>query len=97
MQIRLEQASIEGMKKAMARFLPRYVKYDMELPSHLEYVFDSGLGLLDWHFRWTDITYSQPQLDITDVQFNFTRNGAWDTPEVKIDFPAIEEWEITAH
>lgn len=57
MQIRLEQATIEGMKKAMARFLPRYIKYDMKLPTELEYKFDSGIGLLDWHFRWTNIMY----------------------------------------
>lgn len=96
MQIRLEQATVEGLKKAMARFLPRFIKYDVKLPTELEYRFDSGIGLLDWHFRWTNIQYSQPQLDILDCQVNFTTNKNWNVPEVKIDFPAIESWEITA-
>ena len=55
MQIRLEQDTIEGMKKAMVRFLPRYIDFDMDLPSTYNYTFNSGIGLFDWHFRWSNI------------------------------------------
>ena len=71
MQIRLEEATIKGMKQAMARFLPRYVEYDMNLPSELNYRYNAGLGLLDWNFKWTNITYMKPELDILDVVIRF--------------------------
>lgn len=96
MQIRLEQATIEGLKRAMSRFLPRFIKYDMNLPTELTYKFDAGLGLFDWNFQWTDVTYDQPQLDILDVQVNLTNNDFWG-PRVSIDFPAIESWKISAN
>ena len=84
------------MKKAMARFLPRYIKYDMNLPKELNYKFETGVGLFDWNFRWTNITYDQPKLDILDVQVNLT-NSDLTGPRMNIDFPAIESWKISAH
>ena len=50
MQIRLEEDTIESMKNVMAKFMPRYLKYDAHLPSTFEYKFDNGIGLLDWRF-----------------------------------------------
>jgi hypothetical protein len=68
MAIRLEQDTIDGMKLAMAKFMPQYTHLDAHLPTELAYDFNWGLGLLDWNFVWTDVTYSKPQLDIKDIK-----------------------------
>ena len=67
MQIRIEDETMEGMKNVMAHFLPRYLEYDAGLPREFSYMFDNGMGLLDWKFFWTDIYYSQPKLDMLDM------------------------------
>jgi hypothetical protein len=63
-----------------------------------EYEFDFGipfLKMLYWHFKWTDITYSVPDLDIQDVKILLTRG--YDIPLIKIDLPVLKSWEINAH
>ena len=95
MQIRLEEDTIEGLKNVMARFMPRYLAYDANLPTDFEYKFDNGIGLLDWHFVWSNITYSTPKLDIVDIDVKLT--AGHHQPLVSLEFPAIEEWEISAH
>ena len=68
MAIRLEQDTVDKMKHAMARFVPQYTHLDAHLPTDLGYDFNWGLGLLSWNFKWSDITYSKPQLDIKDIK-----------------------------
>ena len=96
MQIRLEEDTIEGLKNAMARFIPRYLKYDAKLPTSFEYKFDNRMGLLDWRFVWSYIKYSKPKLDILDIDLKLTVPKIHQ-PVVNLNFPAIEEWEISAH
>ena len=57
MQIRLEQDTIEGLKKSMVRFLPRYIDLEMvkDFPTTYNFTFATGIGLFDWHFRWSNI------------------------------------------
>ena len=82
----------------MAKFVPRYLKYDANLPTDFEYKFDNGMGLLDWRFVWSDITYSQPKLDILDIDLKL-RDPHYISkrPVVNLNFPAIKEWTISAH
>jgi len=67
MQIRLEQDTVDKMKIAMGRFLPQYTHLDAHLPENLEYNFDWGLGALSWNFKWENITYLKPELDVSDI------------------------------
>ena len=54
MQLRLEQSSMDAMKKAMQQFLPHYLNSDLNLPTEYELKF-SLCDFLSWHFQWTNI------------------------------------------
>ena len=94
MQIRLEQKTLNSLKRSMEQFLPKYVNHDLDLPTEYHYEFGMFLDILTWKVDWTNITYTQATLDISDVKFNLTR--AYDLSLIKIDFPAIKKWEIDA-
>jgi hypothetical protein len=70
----------------------------MKFPKDLR--FDVGLGdilwgLLTWHVEWTDIKYDNAIWDFLDIKLSLTRTH--DTSLVKVDFPAIKSWEISAN
>lgn len=48
MMMRLEQKTITSFKKAMEKFLPDYLNYDMQLPHEYQYEFDWLLGIIKW-------------------------------------------------
>jgi hypothetical protein len=52
------------------------------------------LDILTWKVDWTDITYKEVTLDVADVKFNLTRG--YDKSLIKVDFPAIKQWEVDA-
>ena len=88
MQIRLEQQSLDAMKKAMQKFLPHYFNDDINFPT--EYEFDFGLyfNFLTWHFLWTNIEYTNAKLDVKDIKLELT-NG-FDIGLIKVNMPLIE-------
>jgi hypothetical protein len=94
MQIRLEQKTLNSLKKSMEQFLPKYVNTDIKLPEEYHYEFGMFLDILTWKVDWTDITYTEVTLDVADVKFNLTRG--YDVSLIKVDFPAIKKWEIDA-
>lgn len=53
-----------------------------------------GLGMLSWKFKWENITYTTPELDVQDIQLKLVRS--YDKPQIKFDFPAVKLWEIHA-
>ena len=57
MQIRLEQKTLNTLKKSMEQFLPQYVNTDLKLPTEYHYEFGMFLDILTWKVDWTDITY----------------------------------------
>ena len=67
---------------------------DLQLPTEYHYEFGMFFDLLSWKVDWTDITYKDVQLDIKDVKFNLTRGFGLSL--IKVDFPAIKQWEIDA-
>jgi hypothetical protein len=52
------------------------------------------LDILTWKVTWTNITYEQATLDISDIKLQLTRG--YDISLIKVDFPAIKHWEIDA-
>ena len=67
----------------------------MALPTSYHYDFHILFGLLHYKFDWTDITYSNADLDIADVDIKLQRN--FDKSLLNVQFPAIKHWEIDAH
>jgi len=94
MIMRIEQHSINQVKKAMEEFLPHYLNVDMQLPTEYEYTFSLMFDLLVWNVKWTNIQYSEAQLDIGDIQIALTRD--FDMSMISIKFPALKHWEISA-
>lgn len=94
MQLRLEQKTIMSFKKAMEYFLPHYINVDAKLPDHYHYGFGMFFDLIRWEFDWTNIRYSQADLDISGVNIEMVETP--DKHMVKVDFPAIKHWEIDA-
>lgn len=68
MILRLEQSSVNSFKRAMEQFLPHYINVDLDLPKSYHYEFGLFFNLLQWKIDWTDIEYSNVDLDIADVQ-----------------------------
>ena len=95
MQLRLEQKTINSFKKAMEFFLPHYLNVDANLPQEYHYEFGTFFDLVRWEFDWTDIKYSQADLDIKDVEIQMEQ--LVDVQVLKVKFPAIKHWEIDAH
>lgn len=46
MILRLEESTIQGVKKAMQEFLPHYINMDMDLPTEYHYDFALLFGIL---------------------------------------------------
>lgn len=82
----------------MERFLPEYIGQDAlsELPTEKSFEYDIlNLDFFSYKIDWTDITYDEPTLDIQDIKIEFEAN--YGRQLIKIDFPAIKEWEIDAY
>lgn len=72
-KVRVDQASIDATKSVLHKFLPKYLMIDMGLPKNYNYTYESKLGhWLDWEFAWSDIIYSEIDLDMNDVTFALT-------------------------
>ena len=88
----------------MFNFLPHYLNSDYQLPTEYEYEFGFGdvlWGAFTRHISWTNITYSQAKLDLKDVRFQISdyfssENENKESHKLKIDFPALKDWEISA-
>jgi len=74
--------------------LPKYIEHDLKLPTEYSYKIGFLTEFFTWHYHWTNIKYSQPTFDIKDIKFLLTR--MYDQPMIKIDFPALKEWKISA-
>ena len=94
MAIRLEQKSFDAFKSAAQDFLPRYISNDMDLPKEYEYKFGFLTEWLTWSFKWHNIKYSDASFDFKDVKLILNRE--YDKQMLKIDFPALKKWEISA-
>jgi hypothetical protein len=66
--LRLEQKTITQFKKAMEKFLPDYLNYDMKLPHEYSYNFEWLVGLIKWSIMWKNISYKKVDLDVQDIQ-----------------------------
>ena len=94
MILRLEQSTINSFKRAMEEFLPHYINVDLNLPQKYHYEFGLFFNLLRWKITWTDITYSNVDLDIADIKIQLTRS--FDKALLSVKFPAVKHWEIDA-
>ena len=94
MQLRMEQKTLDAFKKAMTNFLPNYVNHELPLPKNYHYEFGLFFDMLSYTIDWTDITYTDIDLDVKDVKLELTRG--YDLSLVRFDFPAVKKWEIDA-
>lgn len=94
MQLRMEQKTLDAFKKSMRRFLPKYVNTDLNLPTEYHYEFGLFLDILSYEVDWTNITYTDIDLDVEDIKLELTRG--YDLSLIKFDFPAVKSWEIDA-
>lgn len=79
----------------MKRFLPQYVNHELPLPTEYHYEFGLFFDLLSYTIDWTNITYTDIDLDVSDVKLELTRG--YDQSMLKFDFPAVKKWEIDAN
>lgn len=84
------------MRNVMQKFLPKYIDNieNEAFPKSFHYEILPRLGNLGWIIDWTDIKYSDITLDVEDVKILLTEGDSF--PLIKVDFPAIKEWEIDA-
>ena len=94
MQLRLEQSTLDAFKVAMKKFLPQYVNHELPLPDKYHYEFGLFFDLLSYTVDWTNITYTDIDLDVSEVKLELTRG--YDLSLIKFDFPAVKKWEIDA-
>lgn len=78
----------------MEEFLPHYINVDYKFPEEFHYQFNLFFNLLQYKIHWTNITYTEADLDISDVKIDLTRGE--DHSLMKVEFPAIKHWEISA-
>ena len=95
MQLRLEQKTLDATKSALSQFLPQFVNHKLPLPKTYHYEFGLFFDLLSYQVDWTNITYSEIDLDVADVKLELTRG--FDLSLIKFDFPAVKKWEIDAN
>lgn len=74
MQLRLDEKSLNGFKKAMQKFLPHYVNADLNLPTKYHYAIGFFFDFLSMSVDMHDINYETALLDVNDIKFNMTRN-----------------------
>ena len=79
----------------MERFLPNYVNHKLPLPESYHYEFGLFFDMLSYTIDWTNITYTDIDLDVKDVKLELTRG--YDLSLIKFDFPAVKKWEIDAN
>lgn len=95
MIMRLQQPTVNSFKKAMEEFLPHYINYDLDMPEHYHYEFGLFFNLLQWKIDWKNITYTNADLDISDVKVDLIRHD--EQPMMSVEFPAVKHWEIDAY
>lgn len=66
----------------------------MNLPTEYHYEFGLFLDILSYEVDWTNITYTDIDLDVEDIKLELTRG--YDLSLIKFDFPAVKSWEIDA-
>jgi hypothetical protein len=93
--VRIQQRTVEQWKIAMQRFLPHFITYDMHLKETEHWDLKLLFGLLTYHFKWTDIRYEQPTMDMVDTKINFVNK--FDKQMLKVDFPTFKYWKIEAN
>ena len=94
MGIRMEQHTVDAFKKAMQEFFPTYFAADMNLPQRYQYQLNFLLDAITWNIQWYDIAYDTPTFDIQDIKFIMT--DAYDKPQIIVDFPALEQFNVHA-
>lgn len=96
MMLRIDQTSIDALKRVCERYLPNYFNVDLEIPEQYYYHFDSSVtDSLDWSISWTDIQYSNFDLDMEDVVFELSEAKVMHHSLIKFDFPALRFFEIS--
>jgi hypothetical protein len=97
MMLRIDEYSVEAMKSVISRHIPKNESYFDNVPmiKDFTYKYNSRLPGCDWSVDWTDIKYSDLDLEMDDVTFELTRmDGTFG--EVLMDFPALHFWTISA-
>jgi hypothetical protein len=95
MALRLEQKTLDSLKRAMKNFLPHYFNADINFPKNYEFDFGLPIKMFTYHAHWTNIQYSKAELDIEDVKIKLVKN--YETPLLKVDLPVMKKWEISAN
>ena len=71
--VRLEQNTINQFKNAMEQFLPHYMNFDVNLPHEYHNKFNLFFDSFRMSLDWNNITYSDVDLDIADIQLELKR------------------------
>lgn len=89
MKVRFEQATADTMKGVIANVLPTMIKLHEFLPDHLHerLNFFTFIGV---DMTLDHLAYQIPSLDMSKVEFEMT--DGYDTPLLKVKFPAIKAW-----
>ena len=98
--VRLEQKSVNGLKFAFQDFFPHFIERDMNLPASFE--FDIGMGdvmggIFQRTVTWTEINYVNAVWDIVGIKLDFIADEEGLGQKIKIDFPAMKQWEVSAY
>lgn len=94
MGLRLEQRTVNEFKRALAGFLPHYIDYDYEWPTELHYTFSMLYDTMVWTVDFTKINFEQADLDINESTVELV--NPFDTPMIKVVFPAIKYMRMNA-
>lgn len=82
--------------------MPYWVNFDLALPETASWELKILIEALSYHFEWTNIQYSQFDLDVQDtiVDVVTLEPDFWHKQPrhlLHIEFPMVRHFEISAH
>ena len=71
------------------------MNFDVNLPHEYNNKFNLFFDSFRVSLDWNNITYSDVDLDIADIQLQLKRQ--YDKQVVSMKFPALKHWEVNAY
>ena len=97
LMLRVDDYSIDAMKRVMNKHFAHELVDEPEkmLPSEYHYEYNSYLPGCSWAIDYENIQYSDLDFRLEDITFELTRmENMWG--EIKMDFPSLKYWAVTA-
>jgi hypothetical protein len=72
MMMRIENKTVENLKRVAHQFLPYLFSYDFLIPKSHKFEYKTLIPGLEWDITWSDIKYETFDLDLSQLKLEFT-------------------------